>query len=118
MENLTPSSNNSLPSGYKWVVIDGVSTMKSVKWYQRRENLKGNTGKWSKWGEVHNVYQEETDSWFCQKCGKEQPDCFTAYLFPLGNSTEQLRICGVCGFEMTELKTQTVIIETVKHEHS
>lgn len=75
--------------------------IKSKFWYKRPDNLKGKTGKWSKWGgAAENDYKEQVkDWWYCQSCSEVQPEAISPFL--VKNilpevPDESIRVCPFC----------------------
>lgn len=96
-----PHSCSSLASGYKFVLLEvdhhWVEEVKSITWYQRKEGLKGHTGRWSKHGSFRNDYQSATEEeWVCQSCGQPQPKELPPFLSADLLSDVSLRVCPIC----------------------
>lgn len=63
--------------------------------YQRPPNLKGLTGKWTKWGRVTQDFQQEIeDEWTCQSCASRMPRELSPYKYPFAGET--IRVCASC----------------------
>jgi len=94
-------SNQSLPSGYIQVEEEGEIVIRSKFWYKRPKDLKGKTGKWSKYGGAEkNTYAEQVkDWWYCQSCRDVQPEEISPLLVKglfLDDADESLRVCPMC----------------------
>lgn len=98
--------NESLPSGYIEVVEEETVVVHSKFWYKRKDNLKGKTGHWSKWGGgAENLFQEQIiGHWYCQSCGEEQPEELSPLVMKYDDETN-LRVCPFC-FETNAAKAR------------
>lgn len=53
---------------------------------------------WSKYGGARHGLVRHSGDWYCQACGKKQPDELPAYMFCLdvGEYREFIRLCASC----------------------